>query len=144
MVTTLRLYVLRAAYFMIFVFLTTQVLPQVILRGTQYPHMSGVARALLGALGLLALLGIRYPLRMLPLMLFELVWKAIWVFAIGLPLRVANQLDAGQAQTLVDCTVGVVICLIVIPWPYVIDTYLRASGDRWRRAGTAVSPDPIS
>jgi hypothetical protein len=142
MVTTLRLYVLRAAYFMIFVFLTTQVLPQVILRGTQYPHMSGVARALLGALGLLALLGIRYPLRMLPLMLFELVWKAIWVFAIGLPLRVANQLDAGQAQTLVDCTVGVVICLVVIPWPYVIDTYLRASGDRWRRAGAAANLDP--
>ena len=133
MVTTLRLYLLRAAYFMIFIFLTTQVLPQVITRGTQFPHMSGVARALLAALGLLALLGIRYPVKMLPLLLFELAWKAIWVFAIGLPLRFANQLDAGQAQTLIDCAFGVVFCLIVIPWPYVVDTYFRATGDRWKR-----------
>jgi hypothetical protein len=132
--TTLRLYVLRAAYFLIFIFLTTQILPQVISRGPQYPHMSGVARALLAALGLLALLGVRYPVKMLPIMLFELAWKTIWVLAIGLPLRMAGQLDAAKAQTLVDCSVGVVICLVVIPWPYVIDTYFRSSGDRWRRA----------
>ena len=133
MFSTLRLYALRASYFMIFVFLTTQVLPQVIMRGTQYPHMSGVARALLGALGLLALLGIRYPIKMLPILLFELAWKAIWLLAIGIPLRVAHRLDAGQAQTLIDCTFGVVLCLIVIPWPYVMDTYIQASGDPWKR-----------
>lgn len=142
--TTLRLYVLRATYFMIFIFLTTQIFPQVIMRGTQYPHMSGVARALLAALGLLALLGVRYPIKMLPILLFELAWKAIWVLAIGLPLRAANRLDAGQAQTLIDCTVGVVLCLIVIPWPYVIDTYVRATGDRWKRAEAAAPPASVS
>ena len=140
MFTTLRLYVLRATYLMIFLFLTTQILPQVITRGTQYPHMSGVARALLGALGLLALLGIRYPIKMLPILLFELTWKAIWVLAIGLPLRIANQLDPGQAQTFIDCTFGVVLCLLVIPWPHVIDTYFRAPGDRWGRARPAAYP----
>lgn len=133
MFTTLRLYVLRAAYLMMAIFLTTQILPQVIMRGTEYPHMSGVARALLAALGLLALLGVRYPVKMLPILLFELAWKAIWVLAIGLPLRNAGRLDAGQAQTLIDCTFGVVLCFIVIPWPYVIATFVRASGDPWRR-----------
>jgi hypothetical protein len=133
MVTTFRLYLLRAAYLMIFIFLTTQVLPQIVMRGTEYPHMSGVARALLGALGLLAAVGLRYPLKMLPLLLFELAWKAIWVLAVGLPLRSAGKLDAAQAQTLIDCSVGVVICLVVIPWRYVFDTYLRAPGDRWKR-----------
>lgn len=133
MLTTTRLYMLRALYFMIFIFLTTQVLPQVITRGTQYPHMSGVARALLGALGLMALIGIRYPVKMLPILLFELAWKLIWVLAIGLPLRLSNRLDPGQAGTWIDCTIGVVLCLVVIPWPYVIDTYVRAKGDRWMR-----------
>ncbi|HYC58449.1 MAG TPA: hypothetical protein VEK79_02685 [Thermoanaerobaculia bacterium] len=137
MITTRRLYALRAAYSMMFIFLATQIWPQVILRGTQYPHMSGVARALLAALGLLALLGIRYPIKMLPILLFELAWKAIWVFAVGLPLRVAGQLDAGQAQTLIDCTFGVILCLIVLPWPYIMDTYFRATGDRWKRAQVA-------
>ena len=143
MLTTTRLYLLRAAYFMMFAFLTSQILPQVIMRGTQFPHMSGVARALLAALGLLALLGIRYPVKMLPILLFELVWKAIWVFAIGLPLRLADKLDAGQAQTLIDCSFGVVLCLIVIPWPYVIETYFRANGDRWKRTPAGAAP-PMS
>jgi hypothetical protein len=144
MITTLRLYLLRALYFMMALFLTTQILPQVIMRGTQFPHMSGVARALLAALGLLALVGIRYPIKMLPILLFELLWKAIWVFAIGLPLRIAHQLDAGQAQTLIDCTVGVVLCVIAIPWPYVIDTYFRAAGDRWKIAHAAAEPANLS
>ena len=137
MFSTLRLYVLRITYFMIFIFLTTQVFPQVIMRGTEFPHMSGVARALLAGLGLLALLGVRYPIKMLPILLFELAWKAIWVLAIGLPLRTAQRLDAGQAQTFIDCTFGVVLTLVVIPWPYVIDTYFRAAGDRWRRTETS-------
>lgn len=144
MFTTLRLYVLRATYFMIFLFLTTQIFPKVIMRGTEYPHMSGVARALLAALGLVALLGVRYPIRMMPILLFELAWKTIWVLAIGLPLRMANRLDAAQAETFIDCTFGVVLCLIVIPWPYVFRTYLLAPGDRWKRTQAAAQPASVS
>jgi len=43
-----------------------------------------VIRALLGALAVLAVVGIRYPLRTLPLLLFELLWRMIWVVAFAL------------------------------------------------------------
>jgi hypothetical protein len=39
--------------------------------------MRGVVRSVLAAVSLLAVLGIRYPLKMLPLLFFELVWKTI-------------------------------------------------------------------
>ena len=41
----------------------------------------------------LALLGIRYPLQMLPVLLFELAWKLIWVAAVVQPLWTAHQMD---------------------------------------------------
>ena len=38
----------------------------------------GIAMSFLGALTLLSLLGVRYLIRMLPLLIFEFVWKTIW------------------------------------------------------------------
>ena len=69
------------------------------------------------AMTALMALGVRYPLRMLPLLLFELSWKAIWLVAIALPLWSAHQLDADTMDTVKACLMGVVLCPIVIPSP---------------------------
>ena len=93
--------------------------------------MRGVVRSLLGALALLAVLGIRYPIKMLPLLLFELVWKSIWVLAFGLPLWLGHQLDPDTQETLTACLWGVVLVPLVMPWRYVFAAYARIPGDRW-------------
>jgi len=95
--------------------------------------MHGVAMSLLAALSALMALGIRYPVKMLPLLLFELLWKTIWVVAIGLPLWRANQLDAETMETFKACVMGVVLCPLVIPWGYVLRNYVMKPGDRWGR-----------
>ena len=38
------------------------------------------------AMSVLALLGLRYPQRMLPVLLFEVAWKMIWLAAVVVPL----------------------------------------------------------
>lgn len=98
--------------------------------------MRGVVRSLLGAVALLAILGIRYPLQMLPLLLFELVWKAIWLISFGLPLWRADAFTAGTHQTWVDCLFGLIL-LVVIPWGYVWRHYVTQPGDRRGRAARA-------
>jgi len=79
-------------------------------------------------------LGIRYPLKMLPVMLFEFLWKAVWVAAIGLPLWRAGKLDADAVETLKACLTGVILVPLIVPWPYFWANYVKAPGDRWRRA----------
>ncbi len=93
--------------------------------------MHGVANSLLAALSALMALGIRYPLQMLPLLLFELLWKTIWLVAIALPLWYAHQLDAETMETVQACLMGVILCPLVIPWPYVLANYVKNPGDRW-------------
>src|SRR5215212_3123830 len=39
----------------------------------------GKVECLLVAMSVLALLGLRYPIRMLPILLFEVGWKALWL-----------------------------------------------------------------
>ena len=138
-VSLLRLYILRATYLLIAVGLGSVIWPGIINPPADLGHMQGVARALLGAVSLLALLGIRYPLQMLPLLVFELTWKTIWVVAIGLPLWSAGALDVDNQGTLVDCLVGLVLFPLVIPWGYVLTHYIRRPGDPWRRDSSSAT-----
>jgi hypothetical protein len=133
-VSILRLYLLRALYLLMSIGLGVMIWPLIIDHPLDVPHMNGVVRSLLGGVGLLALLGLRYPLQMIPLLLFELVWKVIWVVAFGVPLWLAGQLDPASAQTMFDCLLGVVLVPLALPWRYVYDRYVRAPGERWRTA----------
>src|SRR3954470_24478291 len=133
-ISIIRLYVLRVTYLLVGLGLAAQIWP-LILRSAAVPpeHMQGVVRAVLTAVSLLALLGVRYPLRMLPLLLFELTWKAVWVLAIGLPLWRAGRLDpATTGDTWTVCLGSLVFFAVTIPWGYVLRHYVRERGDRWR------------
>jgi hypothetical protein len=132
-VSLFRLYLLRAAYLMIALFLGSSIWPGIIHHTAEWPHMSAVARCLLAALGLMVVLGLRYPLKMLPLLLFELAWKAIWLLAVGLPLWRSGQLDGANLETFKDCAFGVVLMVVVLPWPYLLAQYVRQPGERWTR-----------
>ena len=93
--------------------------------------MHGVANSFLAALSALALLGIRYPLQMLPLLFFEMIWKIIWLAAIALPLWLAGSVDDATSGTIRDCLVGLIFP-VIIPWRYVIANYVRKPADHWR------------
>lgn len=130
-ISLFRLYALRAAYLLIVVGLGLQVWPDILHHDAPWELMQGVVTCVLAAVSILAVIGLRYPIRMLPLLIFELVWKSLWLGLVSLPLHRANQVDAGTAATTFACLLGVVF-LIVIPWPYVLRTYVMAPGDRWR------------
>ncbi|MET0944777.1 MAG: hypothetical protein ABWY22_05185 [Flavobacterium sp.] len=105
--------------------------PQIIHHTKEWPLWHGVGCSLLGAVSILAVLGIRYPLAMLPLLFFELIWKSIWLIAVALPLWTANQLEADNLATTKDCLVAIIIPF-TIPWSYVWTNYVKKSADRWR------------
>jgi hypothetical protein len=124
-----RLYVLRAIYLVIGVLEGAQVVPLLIVHD---PAARGVIPALLSAFCLLCLLGVRYPRQMLPLLLFELIWKFLWTFAFGLPQYMSGQMAPTWKEDFKAIAIGVVIMPLVIPWPYVWHHYVKQLGDRWR------------
>lgn len=136
-VSTFRLYLLRAMYVFMAVGLAIFKLGPAILHPENLSPQDSVVISLLGAFALLVVLGIRYPLKMLPLLLFEFAWKAIWILAFGLPLLLSGQLDPnssfGGTETLINCLLGVVLVPLVTPWGYVYRTYFKAPGARWGR-----------
>jgi len=127
-VSIFRLYLMRLAYLLNFVMLGLQVWPAIINHPGAWEPFRGVAFSFWAALSVLCGLGIRYPLKMLPLLLIQLSYKSIWLIAVYLPLR-----SAGLSTEITKAMVmGAVMDLIVIPWPYVLRTYVMKRGDRWR------------
>ena len=131
-ISTFRLYALRATYLLMVVGLGVTNWPMIVSPPADLSHMSSVVRAVLGAVSLLALLALRYPIKMLPLLFFEMGWKAIWLIRVALPLWSGDRLDPATTQTLYEC-LPIVLFPIIIPWSYVFENFAKKPGDAWRR-----------
>ena len=130
-VSLVRLYTLRLCYLILAVGLGLYMWPSVIRHTPGFAIAHGIQLSLLAGLGLTAVLGLRYPVQMLPLLLFELIWKAIYLLAFALPLWTAHQVNASAAEDIRACLM-VVILIPLIPWGYVVRHYLLQPGSPWK------------
>ena len=129
-VSPLRLMILRAMYLVLVIGLGAMIVPEIL---SHRLLDRGVIASLLGCVWLLALIGLRHPLRMLPLLLFEFGWKALWMIAYGLPQWMAGQLPPTFADDFFNIALGVILVPLALPWPYVWWHYVKAPGAPWRR-----------
>ena len=95
------------------------------------PLQQGLVTCLLVALSLLALAGLRHPVAMLPVLLFEGLWKLLWLGAVALPTAARGDIEPAMQEVAVNCSL-VVVVLAVIPWPHVWQQYVIGPGDPWR------------
>jgi hypothetical protein len=132
-----RLHAMRAGYLMMGIGLAVVKWPQLADVHSR-PLYEGVTLCMLTVLSLLALLGLRHPVRLLPVLLFESAWKLTWLALVVLPRAVAGDLEPEFRQVAVTCTL-VVVVLAVVPWRHVWRSYVRGPGDPWR-SGAASWP----
>jgi hypothetical protein len=128
-----RIYLMRVGYLIMAAGLAVVKWPAIV-HHAQWTLMEGVVNCMLVALSVLAFLGLRYPVQLLPVLLFESAWKLIWLAVVALPLWSAHHLDPATREVASQCLL-VVIILAVIPWRYVYAQYFTQRGERWR-------PDP--
>lgn len=126
-----RLNVLRFFYVLIALGLGIGVWTQLLEATPDWPLMRGVAKSLFAALALLCVLGVRQPVRMLPMLVFEVAWKVIWLSLIALPAWRAGLMSADQQRTFWEC-IGIVVVIALLPWRYVWRTFVAGPADPWR------------
>ena len=137
--STLRLYLMRLVFLLNFLWLGFYAWPRLINHTGPWDPVRGVAFSFWAALSTLSLVGIRSPLKMVPLLLLQLVYKSIWLMAVYLPMRGA--LSTGLTPVMAG---GVIVDLLVIPWSYVLAAYVKAPGDGWRRNAGVEAPPRVS
>lgn len=128
-VSLARLYLIRAAALAGAIGLGIDNLPALLWPD---PVGRGMITAMLGGLCVMAIIAVRHPLKLVPILLFEFVWKSIWLLSFGLPQWLAGGGSPRLGQDLLDIGLGPLVFGLVIPWGYVWRHYVKAPGDRWR------------
>lgn len=124
-----RLDVMRVGYFVMGAGLVVTKWPELAAAET-WELREGTVLTMLVAMSMLALLGLRYPQRMLPILLFEVGWKLIWLGVVALPLWLDGNLT-GATREQAAAVLWVVIVIAVIPWRHVASQFVMARGERW-------------
>lgn len=132
-----RINLMRVGYAVMAIGLAARKWP-VLPDAAELPVYEGVVAAMLTAMSLLAFLGLRYPVKLLPLLIFESAWKLIWLALVAGPHMLAGDLTT-EMGTMLSSISLVVVILAVTPWDYVWKAYVRAPGDPWLRSAPKAS-----
>lgn len=98
------------------------VIPDIVQSAFGFPPQDPVVFGLVGSLyttfGLLAIAGLKSPLRFVPVLLLQLCYKAIWVLAVALPLFLSGRFPLYVVLLLVIFATYIIGDLIAIPFSY--------------------------
>jgi hypothetical protein len=99
------------------------VIPETIKSTFTWPVEEPVAFGIIGsvylAFGLLSILGLRSPLKFLPVLLLQLCYKSIWFIGVVLPLLVTAHFPSYAIPTVIIFVTFIIGDLIAIPFSYV-------------------------
>ncbi|MCX5637133.1 MAG: hypothetical protein NTX52_05505 [Planctomycetota bacterium] len=86
----------------------------------QVPVGFGIVGSVYLAFGVSSLLGLRAPLKFVPVLLLQLCYKAIWFVGLVLPLLVKGQFPSYAIPIAIIFATYVIGDLIAIPFPYLL------------------------
>ncbi|WP_430906629.1 hypothetical protein [Maribacter sp. 2-571] len=120
-----RLHIMRGLFFLNFISLAFDNWATILFPIEQMDTLTGVSISFWAAFSLLNLLGVRFPLKMIPILLLQLLYKSAWIIGTYLPALKNSALDTSLESFLRVCIAGIVLNLLIIPWGYVYKYYLK-------------------
>lgn len=120
----LRLVLMRGLYLLTFIGLAFQAWEYILFPDEPLDYITGVAFSFWASYATLMGIGVRYPLKMLPLLFLQLAYKATWALGIYLPMKEASLVTPEAESFVWICIVAVILDIAVIPWKYVLNHYL--------------------
>ena len=123
-VRPIHVHVLRVLYFLMLAFVATEAWGVLLRHQGPWDHVRAVAWCVWAAYTTLAALGLIHPLRMLPIVLFMVFYKTLWVAFVAYPLWRAGTLAGSPAEEMARVFAGAPLLALVLPWGYVLRTYV--------------------
>jgi len=123
-VPPINIYLLRLLYTLMFLFLSYTSWTHIIHHTGPWDPANSAAWFMWASCAFIAGIGIRYPLKMLPIVLFEIIYKVAWLIVVALPLYQHHQLAGTPAEGMANNFMLVILPIVAMPWRYFFRTYI--------------------
>ncbi len=122
-VRPINVYLLRLFYFLMFIGVATEAW-QKLATETSWDHTKAVAWCVWAAYPTLAVFGLIRPLRWLPIFVFMIFYKTVWLFVVAYPLWRAGTLVGSPAEEMARVFVAAPFLVIIVPWGYFVREFV--------------------
>jgi len=120
----INIYLLRLLFILMFLFVGRTAWTHIFnYQGYDSPREM-VAWSVWAAFSVLSILGIIQPLKMLPIVLLEILYKVIWLVVVAYPLWTSHQLIGSAAEPQTQTFIWVILPILAVPWKYAFETYI--------------------
>ena len=123
-VRPINVYLLRLLFLLVFVLVGHDSWTYILKHDGPWDHVKAAALCMWAACSLLSIVGVFHPLRMLPLVMFEIVYKIIWLVIVAYPLWSTDRLAGSPAEGMTNAFLWVILPIVAMPWKYAVDKYL--------------------
>ena len=129
-VRPLNIYLLRVLYFLMLVFVGSESWTTIIKHQGPWDHVRAVAWCVWAAYTTLSFFGLINPLRWLPIVIFMIFYKTLWLIVVAYPLWRSGMLAGSPAEEMAHVFIGAPFVVLIVPWKYVLRHYVMWSKKR--------------
>jgi hypothetical protein len=123
-VRPINVYLLRLLFLLVVVFVASDSWSAILRHQGQWDHVKAAAVCMWAAYSVLSVFGLINPLKWLPIVMFEIFYKIIWLIIVAYPLWSRNQLAGSPAAEMTYAFVWVILPIVAMPWAYAFRTYV--------------------
>jgi len=123
-VPKINIYLLRLLFLLMLVFLGKESWTFIFTHKGIWNPMDAMAWCIWASYSVLSIFGIIQPLKMLPIVMLEILYKVIWLILVAYPLWSSNQLAGSSAELMTYNFLLVVLPILAMPWRYFFRKYI--------------------
>ena len=123
-VCPINIWGLRLFYLLMLLFVAPSAWQVLLTHQGPWDPLRAVAFAVWATYPSLALFGLFRPLRWLPILLFAIGYKSIWLGFVAYPMWAAGTLAGTQTGEIAQSFLALPLLVLVVPWRYVWRTYI--------------------
>ncbi len=120
----IKIYVLKLFFSLMFLLAAKDAWTELITHEGEWNPEVAVAWCAIAAYTTLSGIGIFRTVKMLPIMLFMILYKSLWVIFVAYPLWQNGTLAGTETEEWLQVFMPVVLPIIFMPWKYVFRTYI--------------------
>ena len=123
-VRPIQIFAMRVGYLLVVITVGNTAWSRLLPHEGTWDPVVAAALSMWAGSSVLSVFGLINPLKWLPLVLFEIAYKSIWLVIVAYPLWSTSQLASSPAEGLTYAFLVVLVPVLLMPWGYVLRTYV--------------------